>query len=85
MSAAYEANYRQRMRAEEKRAAAAAAGAAAAGAGEQAAAAGAEQAAAEAQGERGDGLSFVWGLYGDFLRRIKSNVLRQRTIAAPLG
>ena len=77
MSAAYEANYRQRMRAEEKRAAAAAAGAAAAGA--------EEQAAAEAQGERGDGLSFVWGLYGDFLRRIKSNVLRQRTIAAPLG
>ena len=77
MSAAYEANYRQRMRAEEKRAAA--------GGEEQAAAAGAEQAAAEAQGERGDGLSFVWGLYGDFLRRIKSNVLRQRTIAAPLG
>ena len=71
MSAAYEANYRQRMRAEEKRAAAAAGGG--------------EQAAAEAQGERGDGLSFVWGLYGDFLRRIKSNVLRQRTIAAPLG
>ena len=71
VSAAYEANYRQRMRAEEKRAAAAAGGD--------------EQAAAEAQGERGDGLSFVWGLYGDFLRRIKSNVLRQRTIAAPLG
>ena len=71
VSAAYEANYRQRMRAEERRAAAAA--------GRD------EQAAAEAQGERGDGLSFVWGLYGDFLRRIKSNVLRQRTIAAPLG
>ena len=70
MSAAYEANYTQRMRAEEKRAAAAA---------------GADEQAAEAQGERGDGLSFVWGLYGDFLRRIKSNVLRQRTIAAPLG
>ena len=70
MSAAYEANYRQRMRAEGKRAAAAA---------------GADEQAAEAQGERGDGLSFVWGLYGDFLRRIKSNVLRQRTIAAPLG
>ena len=70
-AAAYEANYRQRMRAEERRAAAAAGGD--------------EPAAAEAQGERGDGLSFVWGLYGDLLRRIKSNVLRQRTIAAPLG
>ena len=45
MSAAYEANYRLRMRAEEKRAAAAAGAE--------------EQAAAEAQGERGDGLSFV--------------------------
>jgi hypothetical protein len=72
VSAAYEANYRQRMRAEERRAAAAAGG-------------DEHVAAAEAQGERGDGLSFVWGLYGDFLRRIKSNVLRQRTIAAPLG
>lgn len=72
VSAAYEANYRQRMRAEERRAAAAAGG-------------DEHVAAAEAQGERGDGLSFVWGLYGDLLRRIKSNVLRQRTIAAPLG
>ena len=78
VSAAYEATYMHRIHvekcAEQRRAAAAVAG-------------GDEQvAAAEAlQGERGDGLSFVWGLFGDFLRRIKSNVLRQRTIAAPLG
>jgi len=74
VSAAYEATYMHRIHVEKRRAAAAVAG-------------GDEQvAAAEAlQGERGDGLSFVWGLFGDFLRRIKSNVLRQRTIAAPLG
>ena len=52
---------------------------------QQAAAASSNGQGERGEGERGNGLSYVWTLFGDFLRRIKSNQLRQRAIGAPWG